>query len=205
MLASIEERIKSIFVNIYSHMTHISYNKHTHSNPQARVLERHFTLDKNQKGSDHILSLDPREMSLLVAKVRLIEKNVAQLPVMPDDLLDVVTELNLFENPMGFIAGACRPAASGRGRRLLAKSILPCELMCKHKLGKSLVCARELRKGQRLTELDINVKVSEPNGIPADFYDDVVGRTLLRDVCHDEPLLADDVDDFHVADEGDGE
>lgn len=180
-------------------MTHISLS-HSHI---AQVLERHFTLDKNQKGSDHILSLDPREMSLLVAKVRLIEKNV-QLPVMPDDLLDVVTKLNLFENPLGFIAGACsrldasEDAASGRGP-LGRKSILPCELMCKHKLGKSLVCARELRKGQRLTELDINVKVSEPYGIPADFYDDVVGKVLLRDADYDEPLLVDDVDDFHVA------
>lgn len=179
------------FSPLFSYDTHIP----------AKVLERHFTLDKNQKGSDHILSLDPREMSLLVAKVRLIEKNV-QLPVMPDDLLDVVTKLNLFENPMGFIAGACRPAvaaASGREREL-RKSILPCELMCKHKLGKSLVYARESKKGQRLTEMDINVKVSEPNGIPADFYDDVIGKTLLRDVCYDDPLLISDVDDFHVQD-----
>jgi sialic acid synthase len=156
----------------------------------AKILERHFTLDKNQKGSDHILSLNPRDMSELVAKVRLIEKNV-QLPVMPDDLLDVVTKLNLFENPMGFIAQACRP--------VVRKSILPCELMCKHKLGKSLVYARELKKGQRLSEMDINVKVSEPNGIPADFYDDVIGKTLLRDVCYDDPLLDSDVDNFqHV-------
>lgn len=150
----------------------------------AKVLERHFTLDKNQKGSDHILSLDPRDVGALVEKVRLIEKNV-QLPVMPDDLLAVVTKLNLFENPEGFIAGACGPV----GR----KSILPCELMCKHKLGKSLVYSRDLRKGHRLSEMDIGVKVSEPNGIPAEFYDDVVGKEVMRDVCHDDPVAATDI------------
>lgn len=155
----------------------------------AKVLERHFTLDKNQKGSDHIVSLDPRDLALLVAKVRLIEKNV-QLPVMPDDLLDVVTKLNLFENPLGFIARAC-----GSVER---KSILPCELMCKHKLGKSLVYARDLKKGHRLVETDLNVKVSEPNGIPAEFYDDAVGKEVMHDVCYDDPVMTSDISQLSI-------
>lgn len=150
----------------------------------AKVLERHFTLDKNQKGSDHCVSLDPRELAALVQKVRLIEKNV-RLPIMPDDLLDVVTELNLFEAPEGFIARACRPVSR--------KSILPCELMCKQKLGKTLVFARDLQKGHHLSELDIVVKVSEPNGIPAEYYDDVVGKELNRDVCYDDPVMNIDI------------
>lgn len=157
----------------------------------AKVLERHFTLDKNQKGSDHIVSLDAGDLTELVAKVRLIEKNV-QLPVMPDDLLAAVTELNLFANPMGFIGPACGPV----GR----KSIFPCELMCKHKLGKSLVYARDLRKGQRLGEMDINVKVSEPNGIPAEFYDDVVGGEVMHDVFYDDPVMKSDIGQLHVDD-----
>lgn len=154
----------------------------------ARVVERHFTLDRNQKGSDHIVSLDPRDLTLLVEKVRLIEKNV-QLPVMLNDLLEVVTGLNLFENPLGFIARACKPV----GR----KSILPCELMCKHKLGKSLVYSRELSKGHRLIETDLNVKVSEPNGIPAEFYDSFVGKEIIHDVCYDDPVME---TDFHHLD-----
>ncbi|CRL06466.1 CLUMA_CG019554, isoform A [Clunio marinus] len=155
----------------------------------AKVLERHFTLDKNQKGSDHIVSLDPRDIASLVEKVRLIEKNV-QLPVMPDDLLDVVTKLNLFENPQGFIGRACGPV----GR----KSIFPCELMCKHKLGKSLVYSRDLRKGQRLEELDLSVKVSEPNGIPAELFDDAVGKEVKRDVCYDDPVMESDIGQFET-------
>lgn len=160
----------------------------------AKVVERHFTLDKSQKGSDHIVSLDPRDIASLVETVRLIEKNV-QLPVMPNDLLGVVTELNLFENPLGFIARAC-----GAVRR---KSILPCELMCKHKLGKSLVYARDLKKGRCLVEMDINVKVSEPNGIPAEFYDDVVGKELKRDVCYDDPVTETDIGQLEDAEHGD--
>lgn len=150
----------------------------------AKVVERHFTLDKNQKGSDHKASLDSRDVASLVEKVRLIEKSV-RLPVMPDDLLDAVSKLNLFEHPQGFIARACQPVER--------KSILPCELMCKHKLGKSLVYARDLRKGHRLTVMDIDVKVSEPNGIPAELYDDIVGEEVKRDVCYDDPVIETDI------------
>lgn len=155
----------------------------------ARILERHFTLDKNQKGSDHCVSLNPNELSQLVAKVRLIERNVRQLPVMPDDLLDAVVELNLFERPMGFIEKACQPNDTDD----TPKSILPCELMCKHKLGKSLVYTRDLTAGRCLIASDIGVKVSEPNGIPAEFYDDVVGSELMRDVSYDDPVMESDI------------
>ena len=69
----------------------------------AKILERHFTLDKNQKGSDHCLSLDPTELRMLVERVRLIEKNpnVVQLSpsissVTSNDLLNSVQKLNLF-------------------------------------------------------------------------------------------------------------
>lgn len=150
----------------------------------AKVIERHFTLDKSQKGSDHIVSLDPQELKSLVEKIRLIEKNV-RLPIMYDDLLANVVGLNLFENPSGFIARACGPV----GR----KSILPCELPCKLKLGKSLVYARDLQTGHRLSKVDINVKVSEPNGIPAEFFDDIIGREVMHDTCFDNPVMQSDI------------
>ncbi|RWS24675.1 sialic acid synthase-like protein [Leptotrombidium deliense] len=40
----------------------------------AKVLERHFTLDKSMKGSDHKCSLEPQEFKSLVANIRDIEK-----------------------------------------------------------------------------------------------------------------------------------
>lgn len=39
-----------------------------------KAIEKHFTLNKNQQGSDHRNSLDPDEFALLVKKVRLYEK-----------------------------------------------------------------------------------------------------------------------------------
>lgn len=40
----------------------------------AKVIERHFTLDKSAPGPDHMLSSDPEEMAYLVKGIRSIEK-----------------------------------------------------------------------------------------------------------------------------------
>ena len=40
----------------------------------ARTIEKHFTLNKNQEGTDHKNSLSPEELSLLVKKIRLCEE-----------------------------------------------------------------------------------------------------------------------------------
>ncbi|KAL1506229.1 hypothetical protein ABEB36_005626 [Hypothenemus hampei] len=39
----------------------------------ARVIERHITLDKNQKGSDHKCSLEPKELTLMIQQIRTLE------------------------------------------------------------------------------------------------------------------------------------
>ncbi len=49
----------------------------------ARVLERHFTLDKKAEGPDHMLSSTPDEMKYLVDSVRTIEKMMGSSVKMP--------------------------------------------------------------------------------------------------------------------------
>ena len=39
----------------------------------AKVIERHFTYDKEADGPDHMLSSDPKEMSWLVKSIREFE------------------------------------------------------------------------------------------------------------------------------------
>jgi len=39
----------------------------------AKVLERHFTLDRHMKGSDHVASLEPQGFAMLVEDVRKLE------------------------------------------------------------------------------------------------------------------------------------
>ncbi|XP_077287027.1 N-acetylneuraminic acid synthase [Arctopsyche grandis] len=40
----------------------------------AKIIERHITLDKTQKGSDHSCSLLPSEMKEMISQIRIIEK-----------------------------------------------------------------------------------------------------------------------------------
>lgn len=40
----------------------------------AQIIERHFTLDKTMKGSDHAASLEPKELTELIRMIRRIEK-----------------------------------------------------------------------------------------------------------------------------------
>lgn len=40
----------------------------------AKIIEKHFTLDKNMEGPDHRASLDPLELKLMVRTIRNIEK-----------------------------------------------------------------------------------------------------------------------------------
>lgn len=43
----------------------------------ARVIEKHFTLDRNLPGPDHAASLEPMELKAMVAAIRNIEKAIA--------------------------------------------------------------------------------------------------------------------------------
>ncbi|NQU80350.1 MAG: N-acetylneuraminate synthase [Bacteroidetes bacterium] len=42
----------------------------------AKVIEKHFTLDKNMEGPDHQASLDPSELKQMVKSIRNIEKSL---------------------------------------------------------------------------------------------------------------------------------
>lgn len=52
----------------------------------ARIIERHFTLDKNQKGSDHKCSLLPEEFEELIRRTRLRYQPVS------DEVIDALKE-----------------------------------------------------------------------------------------------------------------
>jgi sialic acid synthase SpsE len=105
----------------------------------ARVIERHFTTDKQADGPDHRLSSDPPEMTWLVNAIRDFE-------LMRGD-------------------GIKRPAES--------------EVTTRINNRKSIVLARDLPAGHRLSITDLAVK-RPGSGIAPKHLNDVVGRTLAR-------------------------
>ncbi|NWU95105.1 SIAS synthase, partial [Upupa epops] len=114
----------------------------------AKVVERHVTLDKTWKGSDHQASLEPSELAELVKAIRTVEKALGS-PV---------------------------------------KQLLPCEMACNEKLGKSVVAKVAIPEGAVLTLDMLTVKVGEPKGFPPEAIFDLVGQKVTKHIEEDETI-----------------
>lgn len=142
----------------------------------ARIVERHFTLDNNQKGSDHKCSINPTSMAQLVTGI----KQLMDIPLVRNDLTksEIINLLNESKD----VKEALKDCND-------EKHIAHCETSCRQKLGKSLVAAKPLNTGHTISAGDLNVKVSEPNGIWAEYIDEVIGLELSRSIGNDEPIM----------------
>ncbi|MBR4537062.1 MAG: N-acetylneuraminate synthase [Bacteroidales bacterium] len=113
----------------------------------ARVIEKHFTLDRNMEGPDHKASLEPDELKEMINAIRDIEKALGD--------------------------GIKRPSLSEKSNILIAR--------------KSLVAAREIKKGEVFSEE--NVMAKRPgNGISPMRWDEILGQHAPRDYQKDELL-----------------
>ncbi|XP_073847590.1 N-acetylneuraminic acid synthase [Musca autumnalis] len=142
----------------------------------ARIIERHFTLDKNQKGSDHKCSLEPWEMKNLISAIRDMH------PIMDSTICLKISDIISLLHESPDVKNALKSCAN-------EKTIMPCEINCRNKLGKSLVAVKNLNIGHIISSPDLCVKVSEPNGISAEYIEDVIGLQLSENVIVDDPLL----------------
>lgn len=110
----------------------------------ARIIEKHFTLDKSLPGPDHRASLDPEELAAMICAVRNIE------------------------------------TALGTGDKTVAESERANIVVAR----KSIVAARNIRKGEILTADNITVK-RPGNGLSPMLWDSVVGTSAVRDFEYD--------------------
>lgn len=111
----------------------------------ARVIEKHFTLDRNMTGPDHKASLEPAELKAMVSCIRNIEQAIGST----------------------------------------SKTASPSETPNKTVARKSIVAAKDIKKGERLTEENITVK-RPGNGISPMKWDSVIGTKAVRDFKYDE-------------------
>lgn len=111
----------------------------------AKVIEKHFTLDKSLPGPDHRASLSPAELKSMVSAIRNIEK------------------------------------ALGDGEKKVADAERPNIEVAR----KSIVAARDIRKGEIFTEENITVK-RPGSGISPMLWDSVLGRPAPHDFNYDD-------------------
>ena len=132
----------------------------------AAVIERHFTLDKTWRGSDHACSLEPAELGLLSSLVRSRTqfRQIRQLFSARE-----VKEV--------------QEAVEGQ-----EKELLPSELPCQAKLGKTLVARHHIAKDSVLSAADLLIKVAEPRGIDPVCVDLYMGRVALCNIEADQSI-----------------
>ncbi len=94
----------------------------------AKVIEKHFTLDKNLPGPDHWFSSDPKELSQLVQTIRYTEKSLGNYII--------------------------KPTSKEMEMRKIAR--------------RSIVAARDVKKGEVITSEVLNVK-RPGTGLPPKF------------------------------------
>ncbi len=111
----------------------------------ASVIEKHFTLDRTLPGPDHVASLEPDELKLMVDSIRNIEKAIGH--------------------------SEKRVSESERKNIQVAR--------------KSIVAAKNIKKGETLSENNLTVK-RPGNGISPMKWDSVIGMSAKRDFQEDE-------------------
>lgn len=111
----------------------------------ARVIEKHFTLDKAMEGPDHKASLEPDEFAEMVQSIRNLEK------------------------------------AMGTGEKKPARSELPNRAVAR----KSIIAARNIRKGDVFTEENLTTK-RPGDGISPMRWHEILGQRAIRDFTEDE-------------------
>jgi N-acetylneuraminate synthase len=115
----------------------------------AKVIEKHFTLDKNMTGPDHKASITPDELTRLVREIRKVEQYVGNRVKLPT--------LSEYAN--------------------------------RKSLQKCFVASQVIKQGDFFSEDNIVAKRTDGIGIPALYYDDLIGKTAVRNFNLDEVIV----------------
>lgn len=119
----------------------------------AKIIEKHFTLDRKMEGNDHRVSLLPDEFAAMVKAIRNVEQAIG--------------------------AGSERTISQG-------------ERLNREVLAKSLVAARDIKKGEKITEYMIDVR-SPGRGLQPSRLKDLVGVSASRDMSQGEIFFESDI------------
>ena len=134
----------------------------------ARVIERHFTLDKSWKGSDHKCSLDPTELSQLCHHIHNKTKIMMFKEVFGEEEAMQVVQASMGED----------------------KVVLDSEKYCIEKLGKTIVARRNIPQNTVISADEIEIKVAEPRGIDPSQVEQYLGKITNCDIEQDKSITA---------------
>ncbi len=118
----------------------------------AIIIEKHFTLDRNMVGPDHLASLVPEELKQMITSIRNIEKAISG-------------------------SGIKQPSDSEKKNLAVVR--------------KSLHYKDDLIKGAIIEKQDL-ITLRPGNGISPMNYEEIIGKTLSRNVLKNELIKTTD-------------
>lgn len=143
----------------------------------ARIVEKHFTVDRNMEGNDHKVSLLPEEFAEMVRQIRNVEEAMGQAGERELTQGELINRENLAKSlvinrdlPQGQVIQRSMVVVKSPGQGLQPNRI-------DELVGK--VAPRDFRAGDFFFETDITPKsakklhyrFSRPYGIPARYHD----------------------------------
>ncbi len=138
----------------------------------CNIVERHFTIDKNLEGPDHILSSDFKEIKELVSFKKIYNswKSFWQI-----SKKSTITKKNIL-------------TLLGDG----IKKIQPNEYITLNSQKKSLYAKKFIRKGAKFSKNNICIK-GPAGGIVPKFFDIIVNKTSKHEIAKDKPITWNDL------------
>lgn len=127
----------------------------------AKVIEKHFTLDRNMEGPDHKASIDPKEMCELVQRIRHAEKEISSGKKC-DDILKEIPGME---------------KALGNG----IKKQYPAEMDIANVARKSIVANADIKKGEKITGNMLTIK-RPGTGLHPRYLEKILGKTSTRNI-----------------------
>lgn len=136
-----------------------------------RVIEKHFTLDKNLPGPDHQVSLEPPELKALVQDIRSIEKRLAKKEKPANILKELDVEIALGN-------GIKKPVKDESEERALG--------------WRSIVASKEIPKGTIIRKDMLGIK-RPGTGIQPKYFDKILGKIARKEIKEDTLIKFEDL------------
>jgi len=138
----------------------------------CNMVERHFTLDKNLEGPDHILSSDFDEMKELVQSKKISKK-------WKDWWKIFKKSKKMQQNIISLLGDGI-------------KKIQPNEYITLNSQKKSLYAKKAIKKGEKFTKRNICIK-GPSGGITPKFFDVILNKTSKYKLIKDQPITWNDI------------
>jgi N-acetylneuraminate synthase/N,N'-diacetyllegionaminate synthase len=131
----------------------------------ARIIEKHFTLDKNLPGPDHKASLEPAELKKMIHDIRNVENRFKKGEKIENILKTIPNIEKILGDPNK------KPTKS--------------EEKIKKLIRKSIVANVDIPKGTIITKNMLSIK-RPGTGIAPKYIDDIIGREVKKNIKQDE-------------------